>query len=115
MKFYLEVLKKYAVFSGRARRKEYWMFMLFNIIIMITTYIIDYLLKTTISIKSIYTLAVMLPTIAVSVRRLQDIGKSGWWFFITLIPLVGGIWFFILTLKDSQPGENIYGANLKEI
>ncbi len=109
MEWYLKVLKQYGDFSGRARRKEYWMFVLFNIIFTgITTLISP-------KLYAIYTLVVIIPGLAVSVRRLHDIGKSGWMCFIALIPLVGTIWFLVLMVTDSNPGENEYGANPKEI
>jgi uncharacterized membrane protein YhaH (DUF805 family) len=118
MSWYIEVLKKYATFSGRARRKEYWMFVLFNIIFSIVATVIDNLLGTTQEsgygiLSSIYSLAVLVPGLAVSVRRLHDIGKSGWWLLIALIPLIGAIWLLVLTVTDSQPGDNEYGPNPK--
>lgn len=108
MNWYLEVLKKYAVFSGRARRKEYWMFLLINLIItVVLSFISDYLYY-------LYTLAVFIPGLAVSVRRLHDIGKSGWWVFIGLIPLAGWLWYMVLMAMNGQSGENQYGPNPKE-
>jgi len=105
---YLEVLKKYAVFIGRARRKEYWMFLLINLIItVVLSFINDYLYY-------LYALAVFIPGLAVSVRRLHDIGKSGWWVFIGLIPLVGWLWYMVLMAMNGQSGENQYGPNPKE-
>lgn len=65
-------------------------------------------------IYSLYSLAMLVPSLAVAVRRLHDVGKSGWWIFINLVPLIGSIWFLILMLQDSQPGENQYGPNPKE-
>jgi uncharacterized membrane protein YhaH (DUF805 family) len=120
MSWYLAVLKKYAVFSGRARRKEYWMFVLFNLIFAIVAMILDNVLGTAIEdvgygvFYLLYVLAVLVPSLAVVVRRLHDIGKSGWWIFISLIPLIGGIWLLVLLVTDSQPGENQYGPNPKE-
>ena len=120
MNWYLTVLKKYADFSGRARRKEYWMFVLFNILFSIVATGLDYLLGTVwedagIGLFTIlYALAIILPALAVAVRRLHDIGKSGWWLFITFVPLVGSIWYLVLLATDSQPGENEYGPNPKE-
>ena len=109
MEWYLKVLKQYGDFSGRARRKEYWMFVLFNIIFTgIATLISP-------KLYAIYALAVLIPHLAVSVRRLHDVGKSGWMCFIALIPLIGAIWLLVLMLTDSNPGENEYGANPKEI
>lgn len=117
MKYYLAVLKNYAGFSGRARRKEYWMFALFNFIFLIVAMILDNVLGTTIEevgyglIYFLYVLAVLIPSIAVTVRRLHDIGKSGWMFLILLIPIIGAIWLLVLMVMDSDPRENQYGPN----
>ena len=121
MNWYLKVLKQYADFNGRARRKEYWMFVLFNIIFAIVAVILDNILGIAIEgigygpLYGLYTLAVLIPGLAVAVRRLHDIGKSGWMILIALIPLVGGIWLLVLLVTDSNPGENQYGQNPKEI
>ena len=120
MNWYLTVLKKYAVFSGRARRKEYWMFVLFNMIFAVVAALLDNLLGTAIEnvgyglFYFLYMLAVLIPSLAVVIRRLHDIGKSGWWIFITFIPLIGSIWLLVLLVTDSQPGVNQYGPNPKE-
>lgn len=120
MNWYLTVLKKYAVFMGRARRKEYWMFVLFNIIFSILAILLDNLVGTAIEgvgyglFYFLYALAVLIPTLAVSARRLHDIRKSGWWIFISLVPIIGSIWLLVLLVTDSQPGENQYGPNPKE-
>lgn len=112
--------KKYAVFSGRARRKEYWFFALFNIIISLALTFID---SQTGSLDeagdigvlgTIYGLLVFIPSIAVSVRRLHDIGRSGWWLLIAFVPLIGGIVLLIFMLLDSEPGGNQYGDSPKE-
>ena len=119
MNWYLEVLKKYAVFSGRARRKEYWFFVLFNIIISIVLAVIDGVTGSFSPeagmglLGGIYTLAVLIPGIAVSVRRLHDTERSGWWLLIYLVPL-GAIVLLVFTAQDSKPGQNQYGANPKE-
>ena len=116
MNWYLAVLRNYAVFSGRARRKEYWMFVLFNIIFAVIAAILDNVLGITIKdvgygpIYLIYVLAVFIPGLAVAIRRLHDIGKSGWWFLISLIPCVGGIWLLVLLVTAGDVGENEYGA-----
>ena len=121
MKWYLTVLKKYAVFGGRARRKEYWTFLLFNMIFAIVAMILDNVFGIANEdlgyglIYDLYVLAVFIPGWAVAVRRLHDIGKSGWWLFISLIPLIGAIWLLVLLCTDSQPGENQYGENPKTI
>jgi uncharacterized membrane protein YhaH (DUF805 family) len=113
--WYLEVMRKYAVFDGRARRKEYWMFFLFNILI---AFAIGFTfgvigatlgLGTTLSkpVGIIYNLAVLIPGIAVGVRRMHDIGRSGWWILLPIVNLV-------FACRNSQPGENEYGSNPKE-
>ncbi len=120
MNWYLEVLKKYAVFSGRARRKEYWFFVLFNIIISIVLAVIDGVTGSFSAeagmglLGGIYTLAVLIPGIAVSVRRLHDTERSGWWLLIALVPLIGAIVLLVFMAQDSKPGQNQYGANPKE-
>lgn len=121
MKWFVKCIKQYADFGGRARRTEFWMFVLFNIIFSVVASLIDRAIGFRIGaiqmgiIGLIYSLAVLIPGLAVSVRRLHDIGKSGWMVLINLIPLIGLIWFIVLTVKDSQPGENQYGPNPKEV
>jgi uncharacterized membrane protein YhaH (DUF805 family) len=121
MNWYLQVLKNYAVFNGRARRKEYWMFVLFNIIFSIVAIILDNILGTAMEgvsyglFYALYGLAVLIPGLAVSVRRLHDVGKSGWMILIALIPIIGAIWLLVLMVTDSNPGENKYGHNPKEV
>jgi len=116
MNYYLSVLKKYAIFSGRSQRAEYWYFFLFNIIISIVLGIISTVVGDDSSILGIlYSLAVLIPGIAVSVRRLHDVGKSGWMLLIGLIPLIGAIWLLVLMVTDSNPGDNKYGPNPKGI
>jgi uncharacterized membrane protein YhaH (DUF805 family) len=121
MSWYIKVLKKYAVFSGRAKRKEYWMFVLFNFIFALVASLIDLgigLLTFAVFglglLSILYALAVFVPGLAVSVRRLHDVGKSGWYLLINLIPIAGPIWFLVLVCTDSQPGDNKYGSNPKE-
>jgi uncharacterized membrane protein YhaH (DUF805 family) len=109
MKWFIEVVtKNYANFEGRATRQEYWMFYLFYVLFSIATVVADIVLGLGF-LNVIYLLALFLPTIGVTIRRLHDIGKSGWWNFIVLIPLVGVIWFLVLLCTDSQPSENEYG------
>ena len=120
MNWYLEVLKKYAVFSGRARRKEYWFFVLFNLIISLVLTFIDSALGTLNEetgyglLSGVYSLAVLIPSLAVAVRRLHDTGRTGWWLLIGLIPLIGLIVLLIFFVQDSKPGDNEYGSNPKE-
>lgn len=119
MNYYLEVLKKYAVFSGRASRSEYWYFGLFHLIVLVVLSLIDAAVGTYDiqsgygTLSGLYILFTLLPSIAVGVRRLHDIGKSGWMMLINFIPFIGGIWFLILSVTDSAPGENKYGPNPK--
>ena len=121
MNWYLKVLRQYSDFNGRARRQEYWMFVLFNIIFSIAAAVLDMILGTTIEgigygpVYIIYGLIVLIPGLAVSVRRLHDVGKSGWMMFVILIPIVGAIWLIVLMATDGTPGENEYGANPKEV
>ena len=123
MNWYLDVLKKYAEFSGRARRKEYWMFALFNALIYIAILIFSAILGSIDNslaligslLLVIYGLAIFVPSLAVAVRRLHDTGRSGWWFLIAFVPFVGGIILLVFTVQDSVPGENEYGKNPKEL
>lgn len=105
MNYYLKVLQNYANFNGRARRAEYWYFVLFNMIASIIVGIIGGLLDFEL-LGNLYSLAVLLPSIAVGVRRMHDVGKSGW--FI-LIP----IYNFILAVTEGDAGENEYGPDPK--
>ncbi|MGF1515342.1 MAG: DUF805 domain-containing protein [Elainellaceae cyanobacterium] len=118
MHWYTSVLKKYAVFSGRARRKEYWMFALFNILIAIAVGILQGILSAMTGgdqaiLSTIYSLAVLVPSIAVGVRRLHDTGRTGWWLLIGFIPLIGALVLLFFFVQDSQPGANEYGPNPK--
>ncbi|MDQ0795180.1 DUF805 domain-containing protein [Streptomyces sp. B1I3] len=112
MNWYLNVLKNYAGFSGRARRKEYWMFVLFNFIVAVVLVAIGAALKTQIP-YIIYIVAVLIPMLAVVVRRLHDTGRSGWWFLITFVPLVGGIILLVFMCTEGARGTNEYGADPK--
>jgi len=105
MNYYLKVLKQYADFNGRARRKEYWMFVLFNFIVGFLISITGGMMGAEI-LYTIYSLAVIIPSIAVGVRRMHDVGKSGWYL---LIP----IYNFILACTDGDSGDNEYGSNPK--
>lgn len=120
MEYFLHALKNYAMFSGRARRKEYWMFILFQILFGVAAFILDNLLGTTIGgssgvIYSLYSLALLIPGLAVAVRRLHDVGKSGWFMLIILIPLVGVVWLLVLECTEGTPGDNEYGPDPKAV
>ena len=120
MNWYLKVLKQYADFKGRARRTEYWMFTLFNVIFGVVAIILDNVLGLAFPLVGygplylLYMFSMLIPSLAVTVRRLHDIGKSGFMFFIVLIPIIGAIWMLILLVTDSQSGANKWGANPKE-
>lgn len=119
MEWYLKVLRQYADFNGRARAKEYWMFVVFNILVSIVFSVIDgVVLNLMLGIEipilgSLYSLAVIVPSIAVGVRRLHDRGKSGWMLLIGLIPFIGSIWLIVLFAGSGEAFENQYGPNPK--
>ena len=121
MSWYTGVLKRYADFNGRARRKEYWMFQLFNMLAMLVMYIPSILIAVALDapafatvLPGLYLLAVILPTIAVTVRRFHDQDKSGWWFLLALIPSVGSIILIVFMCLEGTPGPNQYGPNPKD-
>jgi len=119
MNWYLDAWKNYANFQGRARRKAYWMFVLFNIIALVILSLIEGALGLSGQngygiLTGLYSLAIILPLIALAVRRLHDTGRSGWWILIGLVPLIGPIVLIVFYVTDSQPGTNQYGPNPKE-
>ena len=105
MRNYFNVLRKYAVFSGRSGRKEFWMYVLINAIIAIVLVIVSQKLYL------IYLLAVLIPGIALWVRRLHDRGRRGWWLLIALVPFVGAIILFVWAAMKGTPGPNKYGSD----
>jgi uncharacterized membrane protein YhaH (DUF805 family) len=116
MNWYLAVLKKYVVFNGRAGRSEFWYFVLFNIIISIILRVIDGILGTVSAggtgvLSSLYSLAVLLPSLGVGARRLHDTDRSGLWLLIGLIPLIGAIVLIIFWAQESKPGANQYDSS----
>src|SRR5258708_26067420 len=112
MKWYLQVLKKYAVFSGRARRREYWFFFLFNIIISIVLSVIDVTVGTFSAtsgvglLSGIYGLAVIIPPVAVGGRRMHDIDRTGWWLLIAFIPLIRGVVLLLFVRLPGTAGDS---------
>ncbi|MBL6447834.1 DUF805 domain-containing protein [Fulvivirga sp. 29W222] len=121
MNWYLVALQKYADFQGRARRKEYWFFTLFNLLFVAVAILLDHLTGLAFDgigygpIYLFYALALFVPGLAVAVRRLHDVGKNGWMVLISLIPIVGGIWLLILLLTEGHPQENEYGPAPKQL
>ncbi|WP_394210329.1 DUF805 domain-containing protein [Enterovibrio calviensis] len=111
MNYFLLALKNFAVFSGRARRKEYWMFILFYLIFSIVLTIVDQILGSAF-LSLIFSLALLVPSISLTARRLHDTGRSGWWQLIALIPLVGAIVMIVFLVQDSKE-DNEYGVNPK--
>ena len=119
MSWFLLALKKYATFTGRSRRREYWFFILFYIIFAVALGFVDGLVGTVDAasglgvFSSIFLLATFIPSISVAVRRLHDTDRSGWWLLIGLVPLVGSIVILVFTLLDGTPDQNQYGPNPK--
>ena len=122
MYWYLKVLHQYVDFRGRARRKEYWMFVLINIMFAALAAILDNFLGTTMQLAGeqlpygfvyiVYGLFMLMPNLAVAVRRLHDTGKSGWYILLSFIPIIGMI-LIVFLLMDSQPETNKWGPNPK--
>ena len=127
MNYYLHVLQNFKNFSGRARRKEYWMYTLIYIPILVLAMFADNALGTTFQMDVmgqsvdigygwVYVIVVLLhflPSLSVVVRRLHDVGKSGWFYLIILIPFIGALWMFVLLVSNGNFGENKYGADAK--
>ncbi|MEV4612571.1 DUF805 domain-containing protein [Kitasatospora sp. NPDC049258] len=113
MDWYLAVVKNYVGFNGRARRQEFWMFALFNIIASIVLAIVDGIAGTSGLLGGLYSLAVLLPSLAVGFRRLHDTGRSAWWLLIALVPLIGSIILIVFWATEGQPNDNQYGPNPK--
>jgi len=119
MNIYFTVLKKFTKFSGRSRMSEFWIFTLINFVFMILAMIIDNV--TGIILRPlpfgtffiIYSLLVFLPGLALLVRRMHDVGKSGWFVLLSFIPLIGTVWLLALCITEGNPGDNKYGPNPK--
>ena len=117
MKWFFVVLKKYAVFAGRAQRREFWCFGLVACIVALALLAIDIATDTYDRevrlglLSGIFVLAILLPSIAVGVRRLHDMGKSGWWWLISLIPFIGSIVLLIMCAQSGESGSNQYGPD----
>ena len=119
MEWYFTVLRKYADFDGRARRKEYWMYQLVNFAVVMILYVSDAfaaIFDTGLGIGVLtigYSLAVLIPGLAVQVRRLHDTGRSGWWIFVGLVPVIGAFALLAFMLIEGDAGANEYGDDPK--
>ncbi len=120
MDWYLKVINNYRDFNGRARRKEYWMFVLYNIMFSVGAMVLDNVFGIAWGslgygpLYAIYGLIVIIPNLAVLIRRLHDVGKSGWMLLILVVPFIGAFWLLYLLVTDSIPEANQYGENPKE-
>jgi uncharacterized membrane protein YhaH (DUF805 family) len=129
-RYFVDTLKnRYAAFKGRATRSEYWYFLLFSIIIaLILTALDSMIINPLLGIQPVvetartgilgmlFSIGTLIPSVALAIRRLHDIGKNGWWILLGVIPIVNIIGIFVLLyffIKDSQPGENLYGPSPK--
>ncbi len=115
MDWYLKVLKNYTGFTGRARRTEFWMFALINLLVALGVSLIGAIIGARLALNTLYSLGVLLPSLAVSMRRLHDTNRSGWWLLIGLVPIIGAIVLIVFAVQDSQPGDNQYGPNPKAL
>jgi uncharacterized membrane protein YhaH (DUF805 family) len=114
MHWYTDVIKKYAVFSGRAARPEFWWFVLFNIIISAAINLVVSAVaghSAGQAVGEIYSLAVLLPSLGVGIRRLHDTNRTGWWYLLVFIPILGWIVLIVFLALASDPGPNKYGPN----
>lgn len=121
MNWYLLAIRNYAVFSGRSRRKEYWYFTLFNLLMTMALAVADILTGTFSSttgmglLGGLYAVAVLIPSLAVLIRRLHDANRSGWWIWIALIPLAGAIVLLVFLVSDGTPDTNRFGPSPKHV
>ena len=112
MEYFTDAYKKYADFSGRATRTQYWMFILFYMIVYIVLVTVDSFVLGMPALSGIFSLASLIPSLSIAARRLHDMGKSGWWLLISLVPLIGVIVILVFLVMDSQ-GDNQYGPSNK--
>lgn len=113
MDWYFGVLQKYAVFEGRARRTEYWMFTLFHVLICMGLVFIDITMESWGMLSILYILFTFLPSFALTIRRLHDTGRSGWWILSGMIPFIGSLIMFYFTIEAGETGRNLYGPDPK--
>jgi uncharacterized membrane protein YhaH (DUF805 family) len=116
----MKVFRDYKIYDRRAGRKEYWTFTLFNMVVFAVFVILDKILGHSALgaiveiVAFVFFLAILSPAIAVTIRRLHDSNKSGWWLLVVFIPFIGGVILFVLMLLDGTPGQNKFGANPKD-
>ncbi|MCD6681498.1 MAG: DUF805 domain-containing protein [Burkholderiaceae bacterium] len=121
MSWFLLALKKYAAFRGRSQRSEYWYFLLFYLLIVFVLAFVDVLLGTFSEtgdfglFSGLFMLAMLVPSLAVGVRRLHDIGRTGWWLLVAFVPIIGAIVLFVFAVMDSERDTNAYGPNPKAL
>ena len=115
MSWYVRVLKKYAEFNGRARRTEYWTFFLVNFVVTAVLGFLEGLVGGPGILALLYGLAVLVPTLAVGLRRLHDTDRSGWWTLIAFVPVIGAIVLLVFLIQDGQQGANRYGPDPKQV
>jgi uncharacterized membrane protein YhaH (DUF805 family) len=108
-------LRDFAKFDGRSRRSEYWLFLLFTLVLSMVVALAEEAILGISIISSLLSLALLIPSLAVLVRRLHDTNRSGWWCLLWLIPVIGFIWLFVLLVLDSHPGDNRFGPNPKGV
>lgn len=119
MSWFLMALRKYAKFSGRSQRAEYWFFFLFQALFLIGLAFLDGMLgffdesEDVGLFSGIFAIAMIIPSFSVNVRRLHDTGRSGWWLLASLVPVLGSLVLVVFALQDSQPGGNAYGPDPK--
>lgn len=121
MQWFTLALRRYAVFSGRSQRAEFWFFMLLSTLIQVALMVLDDAMGWVFHVdgiengvsSTIALMALLLPTLSVGARRLHDIGKSGWWQLLILLPVVGFIILLFFWVRDGQAGQNAHGNNPK--
>jgi uncharacterized membrane protein YhaH (DUF805 family) len=114
MHWYTDVIKKYAVFNGRAARPEFWWFVLCNLIVVFLINVVVGIIAGRSNgqvVSDLYSLAVFLPSLGVGIRRLHDTNRTGWWYLIVFIPIIGWIVLIVFLAMASDPGSNNYGPN----
>lgn len=114
MNWYFKVIRNYAVFGGRARRKEYWFFILFSAIASFILMMLDVILWDWQILHTIYALTLFIPSTAVAIRRLHDTNHSGWWYLLIFVPIIGWLVMLIFMVINGDPGKNRFGPDPKK-